>query len=127
MNMKINIKATNTELRSEVREYLEKRLEAVGKIIDKNDPSLMIDAELARTTSHHQAGDIFMAEFNLHIGGEMFRAVSSREDFFMAIDEAKDELMRELRSYKGKRRSLLRRSGQRIKEIVKGVYWRRRQ
>lgn len=121
--MRINLKATNISLTPEIEVYLDKRLSALDKLIDITDPALKIDAELARTTKHHQSGDIFMAEVTLHSGKDVFRAVSERSDLFSAIDGVKDELTQSLRSYKGRRLSLLRRGGQRIKQMIRG--WRR--
>src|SRR3989344_5154226 len=78
--MRLNTKATNITLTPDIQEYLEKRVEAIGKIIDLNNSTLLIETELARTTEHHQSGDIFMAEINLTYEGEHFRAVSETCD-----------------------------------------------
>jgi ribosomal subunit interface protein len=120
--MKINKKGTNVVWTPEIEEYLEKRLTGLSKLLDANNPTLQLDIELARTTKHHQSGDIFMAEINLHIDGQIFRAVSEREDLFAAIDDMKDEIQRELRSYKGKKLSLVKKGRQKIKNLLKGLY-----
>ena len=119
--MHINKKATNISLSPSVEDYVEKRLQSLGKFIDLNDPTLLVNLELARTTRHHHSGDIFMAEVTLHVGGQTFRAVSERDDLLKAIDDMKDELLRELRTSKSKKMSLLRRGGQNVKDFLKGV------
>jgi len=120
--MRLNTKATNITLTPDIQEYLEKRVEAIGKIIDLNNPTLLIETELARTTEHHQSGDIFMAEINLTYEGEHFRAVSETGDLYSAIDDMRDEIVKSLRSFKGKKRSLLRRGGASIKSFIKKFY-----
>ncbi len=120
MNRKI--KTTNIIVDSGVEDYLDKRLEAVEKLIDVNDPTLLVEIELAKTTKHHQTGDIFRAEINLTINGNQFRAEAEEIDLNKAIDMMKDELLNELRSYKGKRHSIVKRSGAKIKALLKRFY-----
>lgn len=120
--MKFNLKATNVTLNDDIRSYLEKRLQSLAKLINIEDPAVIVDVELGRTTKHHQSGDIFFAEINIHHGKEAFRAVSNRPDLNSAIDDMHDEIARELASRKGKKLSLARRSGQVAKAILKGSY-----
>lgn len=120
--MKFNLKATNVTLNDDIRSYLEKRLQSLAKLIDIDDPAVIIDVELGRTTRHHQSGDIFFAEINIHKGKDTFRAVSDRSDLHSAIDDMHDEIARELASRKGKKLSLARRGGQVAKAILRGSY-----
>ncbi|OHA21314.1 MAG: hypothetical protein A2849_03195 [Candidatus Taylorbacteria bacterium RIFCSPHIGHO2_01_FULL_51_15] len=120
--MRLNLKATNIVLEGTVREYLEKRLASLEKLINFEDPSVMIDVELGRTTKHHQSGDIFFAEINIHRGKETFRAVSEKSDIRSAIDDMQSLIGRELSSRKGKLRSLTRRGGYIAKALLKGGY-----
>lgn len=120
--MRRKIKTTNISLSPSIEDYLDKRLGAIEKLIDTNNPTLLADIELGRTTKHHQSGDIFRAELNLTIDGDSFRAVSEKADLNSAIDEMKDEIVNELRSYKGRRQSLIKRSGARIKALLRKFY-----
>jgi ribosomal subunit interface protein len=124
--MRINIKATNMELTPEISAYLNNKLESLEKLVRQKDESAMADVEVGRTTKHHHSGDIFRAEINLHIGQKSFRAVREASNLFGAIDEAKDQMMDELRTNKGKTIRLIRRGGQKIKAAVKGLYWWRK-
>jgi len=103
--MRLNLKATNISLNEDIRSYLEKRLTSLGKLIDMDDPVVLIDVELGRTTKHHQSGDIFFAEINIHRRKEAFRAVSNRGDLNSAIDDMHDEIAGELLSWKGRKKS----------------------
>jgi ribosomal subunit interface protein len=123
--MNIKTKATNLDLSDAVSQYLFKRLESTNKFTQGVDPdSIMIEVELARTTRHHKSGDIFKAEYNFCIGGDCMRAVAENADLYSAIDEAKDELMRQLRKRKRKRMAGIRRGGQKIKNLVRGFFRR---
>lgn len=120
--METKIKTTDLELNEDLKNYLEKRLEAIGKMVDLNNPTLLAEVELARTTEHHQTGDIFKAELNLSIDGQRFRAVAERLDISTAIDEMRDQIIHELRTYKGKKQSLIKRGGAKLKMLLRKFY-----
>lgn len=120
--MRLNLKATDITVAPQIRSYLDKKLQSLGKLIQLDDPAVMIDVELGRTTRHHQNGDIFFAEINIHRGKESFRAVADRPDLKSAIDGMRDAIARELSSRKDKRVSLIRRSGQLAKVLLRGGY-----
>ena len=120
--MAINIKGTGVGITPEISNYLNKRLRKIEKFLPRDRDSFIIDVELGKTTNHHQAGDIFRAEINIHIGNRTFRAVSEQPDLFSAIDDMKDEIRRELYSHKEKSISLIRRSGLKIKNLFRKFY-----
>lgn len=120
--MRLNLKATNITLTDDVRAYLEKRLQSLDKLISFDDPAVIVDVELGCTTKHHQNGDIFFAEINIHKGKDTFRYVSNRSDIQSAIDDMRDEIAGKLASRKGKLISLSRRGGQMAKALLRGGY-----
>ena len=120
--MRINLKGTNIELSPEIKAYLDKRLESLQKFVPNGGQSFIVDVELGRTTRHHHAGDIFRAEINVFIGKKSFRAVSEQADLYIAIDDVKAEITRELGSDKERKISLLRRGGQKFKEFFRRLY-----
>ncbi len=127
-----NLKATNMELTDAIREYVEKRLSQLDKLL-QGHRDMHLSVEVGKTTRHHKEGDFFFAEVNLVLGGENFRAVSERDNLYTAIDEVKDELARELTHFKDRRRTLIRRGSLAIKNTLKGLgnmsgkmkFWRR--
>ncbi len=119
--MNINIKTTNVTLTPDIESYLDKKMESIEKIIDPNDTSIYCQVELAKTTNHHQSGEIYRAEINLRKGGEQFRAVSEQDTLMAAIDMVKDELVRELKSHHSKQMTMIRRGGAAIKDMMKGI------
>ena len=123
--MKINIKATNLELTPELGDYLGERIAHFDKLFSgKPDSEPLLQVELARENRHHKQGVIFRAEYNLHVDGKQFRAVATEVDIRAAIDLARDELTREVKSDKQKRVTLVRRGARRVKDFLRGFYKR---
>ena len=120
--MKILKKATNIQFTEAVEEYLAKHLIAhIERLVDKGDESATLALEVGKTTRHHHKGDVFRAEANLHIKGVNLRAESERNDLHAAIDEVRDEIVRELTANKKKRFNLLKRGGQKLKNLLRGI------
>ncbi len=119
--MNINLKGTNITLTPAITEYTNKRLEKISNIIN-DDVSAQCDVELAKTTAHHNKGDIFRAEVHIVGAGKNLYASSEKDDLYAAIDSVQDEILRELKVVKGKRISYIRRSGARVKDMVKGLW-----
>jgi putative sigma-54 modulation protein len=124
--MRINIKTSSINLTPDISNYLDKRLSGLEKFFSKQEESAIVDVELARTSRHHQTGDVYKAEINIHIGKRAFRADKESIDIFSAIDLAKSQMEDELRSDKSKGLHLLRRGGKQIKDLIKNFNWRRR-
>ena len=89
------IKATNIDLTDAIRDYVDKRLASLDNLCAKYSPADVM-AEVGKTSMHHQKGEVFFAEFNLNIPGVKLRATSTKDDLYAAIDDAKDELKRQL-------------------------------
>ncbi len=119
--MTINIKATNTELTPAISTYVEEKVLGLDKFIVADDPeSILANIEIGLSTKHHQSGKIYRAEINLHIGGKYIRAVSEQEDLYVAIDDMRDQVLREITSFKNKKRDLFRKGGTAVKDFLKG-------
>ncbi len=119
--MNTNIKMTNISMTPAISEYVTKRLKKVENILS-GDPSIQCDVELAKTTAHHHKGDIFRAEVHIVGSGKNLFASAEKDDLYVAIDAVQDDIMRELKVVKGKRISYIRRSGARVKDMVKGLW-----
>ena len=119
--MKINTEAIHVQITPAVSDYLNKRLSALEKFIDSDDDGVVASVKLAKTTEHHKTGDVFRAEIELHVPGKDFFTFSENQDLNTAIDLAKDEMLREMRAWKGKRVTETRRSGREIKNTLKGL------
>ncbi len=119
--MKINIKTTNIELTEALSDYVDQKMGQMEKFIEPNDDSVLCDVEIGTTTKHHQSGKIFRAEINLRVSGKNFRAVSEKEDLYVAINDAKEEIIETIKTSKTKQRTRLRRGSEKIKKILKGL------
>lgn len=117
--MKIDLKTKNFALTPSIKTYLQEKLDALDKFLPK-DESIFADVELAKTTKHHQKGDIFKAEVNLKLPGRLIRAVAEKWDLRVAIDAVKDELQREITMNKEKNISLYRRGARLLKKLLRG-------
>ncbi len=118
--MKIKIKATNIELTNAIESYVEEKLQSVEKFMvshEEEEPVAYVD--VGKTTNHHNRGDVFRAEITTTVRGKQFRAVSEKSDLYAAIDDLKDELIRELNSYKNRERTLMRRGAGMIKNLLR--------
>lgn len=118
--MRKTIKATNFVLTDAISSYLDKRLSALARYVDPKDDSAIIDIEIGKTTNHHKSGDIFRAEANFHMKGIDVRAEAETGDLYSSIDQMKDELVELLRTKKHKKLDIVRRSGLKLKNFLKG-------
>lgn len=102
--MKINITVKNFELTPSIKEYIEKKMSVLDKLITKwvETGSAEINFDAGRTTKHHHKGMIYYAEANLQVPGKMIRAKRTSDDLHAAIDATRDILAEELKEYKGK-------------------------
>ncbi len=119
--MNIHIKTTNLTMTPEIKDYFDKKMESLDRLIDPSDTSVSCQVELGRTSNHHKAGDVFRAEINLMKDGKQFRAVSEQETLMAAMDEAKDEILAEFKGYKSKQQTMMRKGGAAIKYMMKGI------
>ncbi len=114
--MKLNIKATNIVLQDSIKDYLQKKIASIEKLIKDTDGDLVkMDVELGRETNHHKTEDIFRAEINCQIGKNLLRAESRQSELASAIDIVKDEIVKEIKSFKGRRRTKIIAGARKIK------------
>ncbi len=117
--MNTNIKATNIELTSAIREYVESRIEHLSKFIKYEDAIVYV--EVGKTTNHHKQGIVFKAEIDIRAGGKKFFVEASAEDLYGAIDQAKESMARELTHTKDRKQTLFKRGASSVKKMLKGI------
>lgn len=116
--MNITTKATNIVLSPAIEEYATKKFGVLQKYVNTADTSAGGQIELGKTTKHHQSGDVFRAEINLHLKGKDFWTEATAADLYTAIDEARDEIVRMLRAHKEKSSASKRKGGRVAKKIL---------
>jgi putative sigma-54 modulation protein len=95
------IKATNMELTPAIRDYVEMKMNYVGELLPDN-PSIVADVEVGKTTHHHSKGEVMRCEVNLRVPGDLLRVEKTEKDLYKAIDKVKDHLARQVKVWKGK-------------------------
>ncbi len=120
--MRINEKGTNMQITAEIKDYLYKKLAHIEKFINPADESVLCEVVLGKESNHHNKGDIFKTEINLHIAGKNLTATAEMDELFASIDIAKDEIVRSLQVNKDRKVSMMRRGGAKIKNLIKGIF-----
>lgn len=107
--MKITLKGTNIELSDSIYAYVNEKIGGLEKFVknfadggEGGKPPTECWVEVEKTTRHHQSGDIFRAEAQMKLPGIHLRAESRQADLHQAIDAVKDELRRQIKSFKDK-------------------------
>lgn len=100
--MKIIIKSTNLELTDAIANYINKKISPLSRFLKKYEENseLNLNMEIAKTTRHHQKGDVFYVEINLKLPNKLLRAEEYNSDLYAAIDLAKDKIKQEILKFK---------------------------
>lgn len=121
--MKHNIKAVDIVLTPAISEYLEKKIEHLDRFVNQQVlDTVMCYAEIGKSTQHHKNGDVFVTELTIHIGGKTFRAKAEESDLYASMDIATESMTEELKTFKDRKVSGIRRTGAKIKSLIKGFY-----
>src|SRR3989338_11231820 len=121
--MRISLKGTNITLLESIREYVDRKLvRMVEKFLIKparpaggDDKPIALDLEVGKTTKHHRTGPYFRAEANLSIGKKLLRAEALGENLNEAIDLLEEELEREIKKFKERKRALMIKGARKLK------------
>ena len=100
--MKVNLKATRTELNNEIKEYVQKKMDMLDKYLGKINV-VNCDFEVEVESGNGLEGKNCRAEVNLQVPGELLRVEKRAENLFKAIDKVKDHLELVIKKYKGKK------------------------
>jgi len=102
--MKINIKATNLELTSAIKNYIEKKIGSLEKFLKKIEAQSEIEAyvEISKITRHHHKGEVFYAELNLNLPHKLLRLEEKSTNLYSAIDILKDKARAQISKIKSK-------------------------
>ncbi|HPV70314.1 MAG TPA: ribosome-associated translation inhibitor RaiA [Candidatus Magasanikbacteria bacterium] len=102
--MQIIIKATGIEMTQAINDYVNSKISGLEKYLQRVDNGAVeARVEVGRSTNHHNKGNIFKAEVNLKVPGNLLRAEESNSDLYSAIDLVYDEIKRQVVSFKDKK------------------------
>lgn len=100
--MKLNIKATNLELTPELKNYIQTKMDMLERYLGKLKV-INSHFEIKKISNHHLKGEIYGAEANISIGGDLLRVEKTEKEVFKAIDKVKDHLDLVIKKYKDKK------------------------
>jgi putative sigma-54 modulation protein len=112
----ISFKGTNMDLTPAIKKYVEEKIEAIEKLCLDFEPAAEVRVEVGKTTTHHSKGPHYRAEMQLSVPGEVLRAEEQDENLYAAIDAVKDQLRRQVKSYKDRLKDRVQRAARPDKE-----------
>lgn len=99
--MKIRLKGTNLELTESIKDYVQTKMDLTKKYLGRVQV-INCDFEVEKSLPGQNKGDIFRAEVNLQVPGELLRIEKTEKDLYKAIDKVKDHLEMSIKKYKEK-------------------------
>src|SRR3989344_576892 len=100
--MRIDLYAKNMKLDGPLKVFVENRIGGLDKVVGNDKSAAKVEIGLPST--HHRSGRIYRAEVNLRMGGVLFRATCQHEDLRNAIVDVKNELQKQIKKFKDKKR-----------------------
>jgi len=119
--MKYNVKATGVDLTPSIDQYIESKIKSITRFVDKSDESAIADVEVGRVGSHHRSGEVYRAEINITLARHgLLRAEETDYNIYNAINAAKNEIIRQVKSVKNKEKTQVKRGGRSLKNRLRG-------
>lgn len=93
------------ELTEEVKDYVQKKADMLEKYLG-DFPAVHADFEVEKMTNHHNKGEIFRAEMNLQVPGELLRVEKTGTEIMEAIDKVRDQMELVIKKYKDRKKGM---------------------
>ncbi|MDD5032379.1 MAG: ribosome-associated translation inhibitor RaiA [Patescibacteria group bacterium] len=100
--MNIRIKATKIKLTPEIKNFIQEKMDMLEKYLGDTQV-LNCDIEVGMSVGGQASGQIYRAEVNLEVPGELLRVEKTEKELFKAIDKVKDHLEIIIKKYREKR------------------------
>lgn len=121
--MRIFIECKTFKLTSDVRAYIEKRINGLsqflGPRVDDEVTIVAIDRQ-----RHHRHGEVYEAKINCPVRGRVLYVTGSGETVFQAIDMVESALKREIEGFRQKKHSMIMRRLHKFKELMRSALGR---
>ena len=104
-----------------IKKKKKKKLGDVEKYNKKSMGEASCAVEVGKETAHHQKGEIFRASSNYVCGDSKYFVISMESDLYAAIDDMRDQLVRQMTDDKTKKETLWRRGARSVKKMFKGI------
>lgn len=119
--MEITFKGTQYDLPQKVTERASSKLQTLKKYLGKSSDTAHAYVELGKETNAHQSGDIWFASVRVAFEGQSYTARALESSIDTAVDRVVDEMSTELRKAQQRERSLFRKGGNAIKQMMRGM------
>jgi putative sigma-54 modulation protein len=100
--MIIRIKATKLQMTDAIANYFQTKMDMLDKYFG-DVQVLNCDCEVEKAIGSQHKGEIFRAEVNIEVPGEILRVEKTEADLYKAIDKVKDHLEVVIKKYKEKK------------------------
>lgn len=119
--MNIRVKAKDYELTAATTKYLNIRIAALEKLLGSDAAVSRCEVEIGRAAGKQRHGDhLYFAEFLIRAPRRKpVRAVNHESSINAAIDNAKEEAMRQLRKQKTVEKTKTKKDGAQVKRSLK--------
>jgi ribosomal subunit interface protein len=118
--MRTTLKATNITHTNAIDAYVGKRMRDLEKVLDPKERSQIARVDIGTTTKHHKEGkDLYYAEITFHVKKKDFRVAARSADLYTAIDDMRDGIVEEVKSYHERTRTLTKVGGRVMKERMR--------
>lgn len=104
--MQIIISTKNITLDDALDIFVREKIGGLDHLIGNDKSEAKV--EIGKPSLHHRNGEVFYAEVNLRMGGNLLRASCSHEDLRNAIVDAKEELQTQIKKFKEKKKDIAR-------------------
>ncbi len=119
--MEITFKGTQYDLPQKVTERASSKLQTLKKFLGSSADVAIAYVELGKETNAHQSGDIWFASVRIAFAGQSYTARALEDSIETAIDRVVNEMSTELKRARHRDRSLFRKGGQAIKQMMRGM------
>ncbi len=121
MSVNFHIKTKNMDLTPDVSAQVHSKLDVIEKFLTPHeDLQVLAEVEVGIDSTHHQKGDVYIAEVNVTARGDMYRASAKGESVAVALDKLKDEISRVISRSENKKNTAFRRGSRLIKKMFTG-------
>ncbi|HCI05231.1 MAG: hypothetical protein UX26_C0009G0011 [Parcubacteria group bacterium GW2011_GWC1_45_9] len=113
--MKLQISSNDFTLTSQIRSYLNLKLEKIEKFAKRFGKNFLFNVSISRI-SHRREGERLELVLNLYLPAKIIRSQEKGEDVYALIDVVESEILRQLKTEKEKSLVGSRDKARRLKE-----------
>ncbi len=102
-----------------MRDLIEGKFKTLEKLVNGSTGEAMLACEIEQSVAVERSGAKYRAEGNLSVEGKLYRAEGEGPTLEAAVDRVRDELVREFKHARGKKRGFIKRGGAALKRMLR--------